>query len=135
GVCYHGQQVTAFAGRQQDGLRVYANTEFRSDGPREVFSRDVTHLVGVGHAGTHPVALTDDRRTLVAVGSCHEEGLTTPVTLGALLEEGRTYRLRQYSSERGEWDPPQTGRGADFASLGVRIEAKGYHLLEFACHG
>jgi hypothetical protein len=69
---------------------------------------------------------------VVAVGSCSDQGLTTPLELAGVLDAGRTYGLRQYSSERGEWDPEETGKGADFASLAVRVEAKGYHLLEFA---
>ena len=51
--------------------------------------------------------------------------------LADLLKPGQTYVLRQYSSERDEWAESGKGTGRNLANLGVRIEAGGYHVLEF----
>lgn len=131
GVCYHGRHVTAFAGRQRERIRVWANSDFKSTGPKDVFSQDVTAHVHARHAGAHAVALRRGGRTVVAIGSCHDQALTTPVHLADLLEPDETFAVRQYSSERGEWGPEETAKGAALAQLGVRIEARGYHVLEF----
>jgi glycogen debranching enzyme len=131
GVCYHGGRITAFAGRMGERVHVWANTEFKSTGTKDVFDDDVTDRVAVGHAGAHPVALQGRRRTIVAIGSCHDQALTTPVGLAELLDADQVYRVRQYSSERGEWCLEETARGSALANLGLRIEAKGYHVLEF----
>ncbi len=131
GVCYHGRRITTFAGRREGELHVYANTDFQSAGPKEVLTDDVTNRVSVGHRDAHPVAFQEGRKTVVALGSSHDQALTTPVRLTDLLEPGKTYRLRQYSSERGDWGREETGLGSSFMDLGVRIEPKGYHILEF----
>ncbi len=131
GVCYHGRRITAFAGRRGGGMLIYANAEFRSKGPHEVLPRDLTESVHARHGGVHPVALADEERTVVALGSCREEAVTTPVDLHGALDGAARYSLRQYSSERGEWGPAEEGTGAEFATVGARIEAEGYHVFEF----
>ncbi len=130
-LCYHGRHVTAFACRRGGELCVYANADFKSDGPKEVFDEDLTGRVRAGVPGVHPVALAGNGRLLLALGSCRDHALTAPVELGDVLESGATYRLRHYSSEKGEWGPQETGSGRDFAELGLRIESQGFHLLEF----
>ncbi len=134
-VCYHGDRLTAFAGRQGDGLRVYANAAFQGANHGEVLPQDLTDKVRAGHGGIHPVALADERRVVVAIGSCRSQAMTTPVRLAGVLKSRQTYEMRQYSSERDEWVASGAGTGRELADLGLRIEAGGYHVLEFTRHG
>ncbi len=134
-VAYHGRHITAFAARDGAQMHVYANTDFRETGAKSVLTRDVTELVSVGHAGIHPIALTDERKVVVALGSCREEALTTPVGLRELLEPDAQYDVRQYSSERSEWTENAQRVGHQVINLGVRIEAQGYHVMEFTKQG
>lgn len=129
-VPYHGEELTWFAGRMDDEIHLYANAEFKCDSPHTVFEQDVTGSVRTGHEGVHPVALLEEGRILVALGTCSTETVATTVDLGALLGGGETWSVRQYSSERGEWDTPFTARGEELQAVGVRLEARGYHLLE-----
>ncbi|MFW6189750.1 MAG: MGH1-like glycoside hydrolase domain-containing protein [Planctomycetota bacterium] len=134
-VCYHGAHLTAFAGREGRELHVYADTDFREAGSKDVLERNLTDRVRVGHSGIHPIALADDERTVVALGSCRQEAITSPVELGEVLEADANYELTQYSSERAEWTEPETLRGEQLASLGIRIEARGYHVLNLTRQG
>lgn len=131
-VCYHGAYVTFFAARQGNELHVYANNDFKSAGPKDIFAKDVTDKVRVSHAAAHAVALEEDGHLLVAIGSCRHEAMTTALHLGSLFPEAGRFRLRQYASESGRWSAIETFAGSSLRSLGVRIEAKGYHILEFA---
>jgi hypothetical protein len=128
---YHGGHITAFATREDDELRVWANTDFKSRGPKDVLAEDVTGAIDVGHRGIHVVGLRGDGRLIVALGSALETASTTPLGLSGLLDSERDYVLRQYSSERSDWAPEVKAPGRDLADLGVRLEAGGYHILEF----
>ncbi len=130
-VCYHGGHITAFTGRMPDGLHVYADADFREAGAKTVLEEDLTERVRVGHAGIHPVALAGEGRVLVALGSCRDSAIMTPVELRAVLEGPARYSLREFSSERSEWLGPESGTGEEFASMAVRVEAGGFHLMRF----
>jgi hypothetical protein len=130
-VAYHGNHITAFAAREGEQLHVWANTDFRSAGPKDVLAEDVTRALDVGHRGVYAVGLRGEGRLVVALGSALEHATTTPLDISALLDAERTYTLRQYSSERSDWAEDVTAPGRDLADLGVRLEAGGYHVLEF----
>ncbi|NIM71601.1 MAG: hypothetical protein GTO48_14435, partial [Xanthomonadales bacterium] len=66
---------------------------------------------------------------LVALGSCRHSAIMTPVELRAVLEGPARYSLREFSSERSEWLGPESGTGEEFASMAVRVEAGGFHLM------
>ena len=136
-VCYHGGHVTFFAARKKGRLHVYANTEFQGGPERDVFDEDLSDGVRISwREGIHPVAFgRKDGRRLVALGTCRQTAQTFPVDLSALLKPDAKYKLRQYSSERAEWSPSFGGKGSRFANLAVRIEPRGYHLLEFTPGG
>lgn len=130
-VPYHGDTITAFAARRNGALHVYANVDFEGSGAEHVLARDVTDRITVGHAGMHPVALKDDGHLIVAVGSCHEEAMTTPLDLSGVLDGDAEYSLREYSSERSAWSRCERGTGHEFAAVAMRLEPQGYHVLEF----
>ena len=131
GVRYHGKPVTFFAARMDDGMHVFANTDFKGAGAKRVLEEDITAGVRVGHKWVHRIALQDEGRVIVALGSSHDESMTTPVDLSHVLKPDTRYNLMQFSSERGRWTEMESGWGRGYANLAVRIEAKGYHLLEF----
>jgi hypothetical protein len=130
-VLYHGDTITAFAARRDGEMHVYANVDFEEAGAKHVLARDVTDRITVGHAGIHPVALKDDGHLIVAVGSCHEAAMTTPLDLSGVLDVQADYSLREYSSERSAWSRCERGTGNDFATVAMRLEPRGYHVLEF----
>ena len=131
-VCYHGSRLSFFAARQGDKLQVYTNTEFEYDGRQEVFAQDISGRISAQHAGVHGVALKREGRVLVALGSSLEEAVNLPLALDGVVDAGKRVNLRQFSSERGSWSPAQLLPGERWRQLGVRLEARGYHLLEFS---
>ncbi len=114
----------------QGRLHVWADREVTTDSPRDVFAEELTEAVRVDASGMHPLALRQDDRLLVAIGSCRDEAATGPVLLGGLLEDDRTYRYRHWASEKVQWSDWREAAGRDLAVVGVRIEARGFHLLE-----
>ncbi len=129
-VRYHGEQITAFAARMNGNLHVYASTDFKEAGGKTVLEEDVTERVHAGHAGLHPVGLRSDDRLVVAVGSCRDAAVSSPLRLDGLIESDNRYTLRQYSSEKGEWSDSLEVSGESLREMGVRVESRGFHLLE-----
>ncbi len=129
-VPYHGEMISAFAGRTGDGLHVYANVDFQEAGAKTVLREDVTERVQAGYSGLHPVALRGEGRLIVAVGSCRDEAITTPILLESLVDGDSRYELRQYSSEKGGWVEEAELPGRALREVGIRVEAQGFHVLD-----
>jgi len=135
-VRYHGGLVTFFAARESCGLHVYANTAFQGCDGGDVFAHDVTDRLRIAaRSDIHPVALSGDDRVLVAIGSSSESATTVVAGLSDVLDADAAYELRQFSSERGDWTRAVAGLGSAFATLAVRLETQGYHLLDFVRTG
>ncbi len=129
-VPYHDNHVTAFAARMDGELAVYANRDFKEAGAKLVLDEDATDRVSTGHAGLHPVALRGKDRLIVAIGSCRDKAITTPLRLADVVDAGAGYEVRDYSSEKGEWTERRAFEGRDLNNRGVRVEAGGFHLLD-----
>ncbi len=135
-VCYHGGRLTAFAGAA--GRRAARLCERRLPGrqPRRGAAAGPD-----GQAYARATAASTPSRwrmsgawwspSAVAAG----EAMTTPVRLAGVLKSRQTYEMRQVPSERDEWVASGAGTGRELADLGLRIEAGGYHVLEFTRHG
>lgn len=134
-VRYHDRRVSIFSARMQGELRCFGDLEFESDGPREVFDEEVTDCVRLETPGMHPLALRQGDRTLLALGSCREESRSSPVGLERLLEADATYRVREWASEQDRWSDWREAAGRNLEVLAVRIEAQGFHLVEFQRKG
>lgn len=127
---YHGESLTWFAGRMDGEINLYANAQFQCDSPHEVFGEDVSRQVKTGHEGVHCVALREEGWLVVALGSSCEESVSTPVDLSGLVGGQGKWDIRQYSSERDQWGESRVVAAGELATVGVRLEKHGYHLLE-----
>ncbi len=91
---YHGEQVSFFTIRHQSQTWAYTTVEFQHSCACEsvLFEQDVTDAVRVDHSDLHVVALRVADRTIVAIGSCRDESIATPIDLGALVASARGLR-------------------------------------------
>lgn len=128
---YHGRPISLFSVRIGEGFRAFSDVPFSANCPNDVYEREMSGQVHVGHAGLHAMALADPDRLLLAIGSCREEATTTPVDLGGLVEAKATYELQRLNSEYVQWTPPESTSGEACQLLRARIEARGYVLLQF----
>lgn len=129
-VRYHGRAISAFCGRMEGRLHVFGDFDFQTDGPGDRFRQNATDRILLETPGLHAMAFANDDRILVAIGSCREESQNSPLRLDGLVAANRRYRRRDWASEQDRWTEPREAPGSELASISVRVEAQGFHLIE-----
>jgi hypothetical protein len=129
---YHGQFVTYFAVREEQGprLHIYSTAEVTTDHRFDLFEEDVTDMVNVLDPSVQHVALRRPGRTVLLLGHTSPTTSIVPIELGDVLPASPC-SIRLYDSEVFEWRSGAFGRDTPVRGCSITIEAGGFRVLSF----
>ncbi len=123
-----GKDLSFFVIRDQNRFRVFANADLEVGGELEVFEEDVSDRIERLDPDMVVLALQRGEERLVCMGSTLDVAYTFPLSLGRLLDEGRTYRVQLYNPSLARWAEGETAQGAELQNVAMRIEAQSFAL-------
>ncbi|HLJ82878.1 MAG TPA: amylo-alpha-1,6-glucosidase [Candidatus Eremiobacteraceae bacterium] len=129
-ICYHGEEISFFATRQNDSFVVYVTGAVETDSHAERYEKDVSDDATAFSAVAAVIAFSRRNAFVVLVGNVSDETASIPLNIAKLVNADSHYRLRIYNGERDAWEEEVRKNGRALASLAVTIEAHGFRLIE-----
>lgn len=129
---YHGSELTYFAVRTRDGVRIYTTADIETKWPSERFDEDVSPGVEIFSETAAVVALRRTDTIVLFVGNVGTQTQTVHLNMMSLLDLKSIYDVRIYNSERDAWDSGELQSGQDFGAVAVMVDTGGYCVIELS---
>ena len=125
-VMFRGKTLSWFAIRQPD-LRMYSTFEFKESAEGTVYESDCTDKVHLTGEVAAPMALQRGNEYAILVGNTTERTITTALCLKDAAR-GK-YRVRCYTSLRGEWVESEVSSEDLGSGLPLELDRHGFCAL------
>jgi hypothetical protein len=123
-----GASYAWFAVRAPE-LKMYANFRFDQSFPYDAYDSDVTPKVRVSGDAAVAIALRKRNHLTIFVGNTTDRTITT--ALRVLVTMSKSYAVRSYNSQRGEWlQAPSLKAPALKRGISIELERRGFCVLE-----
>jgi hypothetical protein len=130
---YHGSSFTYFVVREgASGFRVYSTMPVESDWDVMLYDRDVTQSVRVFAGSAIVIALARENGLAILIGNTAGRTVHAPITIDASIASAPSYYLRDYNSERGDWEGGGEVSLSDIHDMAMFVDAGGFRLIELS---
>jgi hypothetical protein len=133
---YHGSFFTYFVVREgTTGFRVYSTMPVDSDWDVMVYDDDVSSKVRVYAGSAVVIALSRENGLAILIGNTAAHTVHAPITIDASIGSAAKYQLRDYNSERGDWEDAGEVSLSDIHEMAMFVDAAGFRLIELSRTG
>ncbi len=129
---YHGAYFTYFVVRGSSGFRIFSTLPVDSDWDVELYDRDVSDHVRIYAPSAVVIALARENGLAILIGNTSSSTVHAPITIDASVASETKYYLRDYNSERGDWEDGGEVMAADIHDLTMFVDAGGFRLIELS---
>jgi hypothetical protein len=130
---YHGSTFTYFLVRESDaGYNLYSTMPVDSTWSVMLYDRDISKQVRAYNESAVVIALARENGIAILVGNTGEETVHTPLTIDESVTTSAHYYLRDYNSERGDWEDAGAVTAEDIHAMSVSVDARGFRLIDLS---